>query len=169
MLLALMRGRRQLGSPIQGIIGRRVDKYQPSAIALARTQCFSVGSGDDALRDNRWTPSVFVGAGMAQWPRCYSDGRGGTSDPHRRTVDRSQCWLSTSASGDGQQEEPTEAPVVASELLIYRGRWVQPLRLCLRLKLLQAAGALAVANLLFVDPQVFTLRIMSCSLPGYAY
>lgn len=66
---------------------------------------------------------------------------------------------------DGQQREPSDAesadPV---DLLLYRGRWILPIRWCLRLKLFQAAGALSVANLMFVDPSSSTDVLIATSL-----
>jgi hypothetical protein len=75
---------------------------------------------------------------------------------------------------------------VEEELLLYRGRWIQgrcdhrprcqhcahgscmpaALRLCLRMKLLQAAGAVGVANFLFTDPQSSSDVILAGSLLG---
>lgn len=67
---------------------------------------------------------------------------------------------------EGQQREPsdaesTDAPV---DLLLYRGRWILPIRWCLRLKLFQAAGALSVANLMFVDPSSSSDVLIATSL-----
>ena len=50
------------------------------------------------------------------------------------------------------------------DLLLYRGRWILPIRWCLRLKLFQAAGALSVANLMFVDPSSSTDVLIATSL-----
>ena len=53
--------------------------------------------------------------------------------------------------GDGEEEEQEAAPE-PTDVLLYRGRWILPMRWCLRRKLFQAAGALSVATLLFVAP-----------------
>ena len=60
-----------------------------------------------------------------------------------------------------QSADTSSGPV---DLLLYRGRWILPIRWCLRLKLFQAAGALSVANLMFVDPSSSTDVLIATSL-----
>ena len=76
--------------------------------------------------------------------------------------------VSTSSHGHQpaeQREQQSGSEADASvDLLLYRGRWILPIRWCLRLKLFQAAGALSVANLMFVDPSSSTDVLVATSL-----
>ena len=79
--------------------------------------------------------------------------------------------LSTQQQQDPEQEQEQEQPQAAQQaetvdLLLYRGRWILPIRWSLRLKLFQAAGALSVANLMFVDPSSSADILVATSLVG---
>ena len=75
---------------------------------------------------------------------------------------RQRCRRHYATAGAEEQEAAPEP----TDVLLYRGRWILPMRWCLRLKLFQAAGALSVANLLFVDPGSSTDIILATGLVG---
>ena len=72
-------------------------------------------------------------------------------------------WNQPAGKQHEQQQSGSEADAPV-DLLLYRGRWILPIRWCLRLKLFQAAGALSVANLMFVDPSSSTDVLIATSL-----